>query len=88
MPKKSEEYAGLDKLSEPVRQKVKDAVLRAVDKEFKNDPDREIRFTWVEELLTNQRDVENGTFESDVREALIKLINSPTPDDPPRIEDL
>jgi hypothetical protein len=88
MPKKSEEYAGLDKLSEPVRQKVKDAVLRAVDKEFKNDPDREIRFTWVEELLTNQRDVENATFESDVREALIKLINSPTPDDPPRIEDL
>jgi hypothetical protein len=88
MPKKSEKFVGLDKLSEPVRQKVKDAVLRAVDKEFKNNPDREIRFTWVEELLTNQRDVESATFESDVREALIKLINSPTPDDPPRIEDL
>ena len=88
MPKKSEEFAGLDKLSEPVRQKVKDTVLRAVEKEFKDNPDREIRFTWVEELLKNQRDVESATFESDVREALIKLINSSTADDPPRIEDL
>jgi hypothetical protein len=56
MPKKSEEFAELDKL-DPVRQKVKDAVLRAVEKEFKDNPDREIRFTWVEELLKNQRDV-------------------------------
>jgi len=88
MPTKAEEFTELHKLSDPVRRKVKDAVLRAVERELKDNPDREIRFAWVEDLLKNQRHVENPTFESDVREALIRLMNSPTPDEPPGIEGL
>jgi hypothetical protein len=86
--RRSVEIAGLDKLTDPDRRKVTDAVLRAVEKESNGNPEREIRFEWVEHLLKTQRDVESGTFESDVREELIKLINSSSPDNPPKIEEL
>lgn len=47
----SEEFAGLGDLKKPDRNKVKKAVIEAVETNAKANPEQEIRFMWVEHLL-------------------------------------